>query len=458
MPQYFTDPSITSRGLQNPPSLLDTYVRLMQLQQMKIGREEANLRLAELRRAAKEGAAIRSAYGAGVSPGFNVPATPGRPGIVMPTQINRERILQELARGGETAYLVPEVQQQFATQDYTQEQERVKLADQLQKLDKGQLDNLSTRIGMIGSMAMSVLQAPPEIRPRVYAGVKSQAEQLGLIQPGQAPEQYGPEIEPLLEQQVTQAMSVKDVIDTENRRRELAIREKPKLGEEAPLPPAVEAQKKRIAEAGKASREPNEREQWIKEHPGASTDDYLRFKAGLSQENLTTTTRTMIEAAPKVRWFVDQIKAQIPSVKAQLGPAAGRWSEFWAGKLGATRPEYVKLRANIGLLQTLLMRMHVGARGGVEIMTHFKDLFDQGKFSAENMDAALDAVGAYADEVASMAKRPNFAPIYGPNSGGQAQPTAGPKVALKVGDRKTFPNGNVAEWDGTGWVLIQQAK
>ena len=70
-----------------------------------------------------------------------------------------------------------------------------------------------------------------------------------------------------------------------------------------------------------------------------------------------------------------------------------------AGRVGAPNPEFTKLRTDIGLLQTALMRMHVGARGGEQIMAHFADLIDSSKQDPQNLKAALDEIKAYAQEV-----------------------------------------------------------
>ena len=117
------------------------------------------------------------------------------------------------------------------------------------------------------------------------------------------------------------------------------------------------------------------------------------------QDALTTTTKDMVLAAPKVLALADRISKLVDSQAQQLGPAAGRWSEFMAGKVGSPNPEFTKLRTDVGLLQTLLMRMHVGSRGGEYIMHHFQDLIDTGKQSPENLKAALGEIVTYAHDV-----------------------------------------------------------
>jgi hypothetical protein len=86
----------------------------------------------------------------------------------------------------------------------------------------------------------------------------------------------------------------------------------------------------------------------------------------------------------------------------QLGPAAGRWNEFMAGKVG-DGPAFAKLRTDMGLLQTKLMQVHVGARGSEVMLEHFKNLADSGKMNYATLTNALAAEYNYVNE---MAKRP----------------------------------------------------
>lgn len=121
-------------------------------------------------------------------------------------------------------------------------------------------------------------------------------------------------------------------------------------------------------------------------------------------ERTTAATRTMQEASPKVLTLANRVEQDIDENVKQLGPAASRWSEFMAGTVGAPNPAFTRLRTNVGLLSTLLMRMHVGARGGEHIMEHFKDLMNSGKQSPENLKAAIEEIKLYAQDVQSEGK------------------------------------------------------
>jgi hypothetical protein len=142
------------------------------------------------------------------------------------------------------------------------------------------------------------------------------------------------------------------------------------------------------------------------------------------QTDLTAATKSMVEAAPGVITLANRVKQLMAAKDAKgnpvldLGPGASRWQEFMAGKVGSSNAEFTKLRTDIGLLSTKLMRMHVGARGGELIMQHFKDLIDSGKQSPENLNAALDEIIQYAQDTAGEGKGGGGKEFTLPSSGG----------------------------------------
>ncbi|MEE8608682.1 MAG: hypothetical protein V3S55_13835 [Nitrospiraceae bacterium] len=96
---------------------------------------------------------------------------------------------------------------------------------------------------------------------------------------------------------------------------------------------------------------------------------------------------------PSVRDAMTQIKNL--EAEGKLGMLAGRYNEFMAGKIGAGDPNFARLRTTISLLQTGLMVPHVGARGGVRLLEHFKAQFNTGYMSAATLEAALGAIESF---------------------------------------------------------------
>lgn len=112
----------------------------------------------------------------------------------------------------------------------------------------------------------------------------------------------------------------------------------------------------------------------------------------------TSSTRTMAEMAPKIQYFVEKVREDLPAAKA--GAVSSRL-QTGAAKLGVASAGFTRYRTNVGLLKTALLRMHVGARGGQEMMKHFTDLIDAGTASPTMMNAALDEISDYAKSMQS---------------------------------------------------------
>jgi hypothetical protein len=148
----------------------------------------------------------------------------------------------------------------------------------------------------------------------------------------------------------------------------------------------------------------------------------------------TGPTRSMAEVAPRVIGFVDRISTLLDNNEKQLGPLQGRWNEFKQGKLGLPNQGMAQVRTNLSLLETALMRMHVGARGGEQMMEHFHDMIGGLKQNPENIRAALGEIRDYAVQVAGE-RGPQAPPAPAPAA--PAGKAAGPKVENWVRDPKT---------------------
>jgi hypothetical protein len=122
-----------------------------------------------------------------------------------------------------------------------------------------------------------------------------------------------------------------------------------------------------------------------------------RARLDQSVNGATQNIKTQGQMASMLLDHVPNIQTEIADLgaKGKLGPLAGRYSEFMAGKVGDGDPDYVQLRTDLGLFQTALMKAHVGARGSEKIMEHFKNLLDSGKFSPEALNAAMNTVKGY---------------------------------------------------------------
>lgn len=203
----------------------------------------------------------------------------------------------------------------------------------------------------------------------------------------------------------------KDTTTHEDRDRAFrTFREKHGIPESTPLTGAQETQA--IADYNKLVKPPTpekgvtlvvpgpEGARVVKALPGQTLPSGAVTPQGLTSMTLPTTmTRNMVEKAPRVTYFVDRMLTLIAQNEKELGPLAGRWSELMAGRIGRKEIGYTKIRADAKLLQTALMNMHVGARGGTELLHHFASLMDQAIQDPENLKASLGEIRDYAEFV-----------------------------------------------------------
>ena len=165
----------------------------------------------------------------------------------------------------------------------------------------------------------------------------------------------------------------------------------------------------------------------------------------LAKEQATTTaaTRVMQETAPKVRALANEVESALGKIEA--GPFASRYQDFMAGKIGAPNPDFIAYKDNAELLSTLLMRMHVGARGGEKFMDKFENMIGAGKQSPENMKSALRVIRRYADITEKAKPGDEIGVPEGAERGGAPVKIQTPAdaAALPAGTRFTTPDGQV---------------
>jgi hypothetical protein len=119
--------------------------------------------------------------------------------------------------------------------------------------------------------------------------------------------------------------------------------------------------------------------------------------------------------------------------EGKLGPVAGRWNDFMAGKFGAGDADYAALRAKMGLSTTAMMQAHLGSRGGAFMLEHFEDLANAGKMDGATLRAGINSEINYMKERAADPNPPNYTTQGKAGqtafSGNNQQQTTGPKYS-----------------------------
>lgn len=143
---------------------------------------------------------------------------------------------------------------------------------------------------------------------------------------------------------------------------------------------------------------------------------------------LTGPSRTMIEKAPSVIDLAQKSIELVNQNQQKLGPVRGRIREFTVGTLGAKDPSFQALRTNLSLLSSLLLQMHVGSRGGQQMIQRFDKKLTAAGPDPDNLKSTLNEIIAYANEKIAQGQAAGMGAAAGttPTPGATAQPKPAP--------------------------------
>ena len=163
-----------------------------------------------------------------------------------------------------------------------------------------------------------------------------------------------------------------------------------------------------------------------KGHDLATTDSArIRAASANNPDALTSTMKTMKQQAKATLPQIDKALDETERIANKLGPAEGRWNDFWQGKVGADDPDYAHYKDEIGMVSTAVTLAHARGRMSNELFEHFQKMFDAGKQSPENLIQALNVAKEWLGSYAQM----------GEQGSASAQPTQAPKGG---GNKPTF--------------------
>ena len=90
------------------------------------------------------------------------------------------------------------------------------------------------------------------------------------------------------------------------------------------------------------------------------------------------------------------------AIANDLGPGAGRWNDFWQGKVGAGDPAFAHYKDEVAFVSTAVTLAHARGRMSNELFEHFQQMFDAGKQDADNMKEALTVAKEWLTGYANM--------------------------------------------------------
>lgn len=160
-----------------------------------------------------------------------------------------------------------------------------------------------------------------------------------------------------------------------------------------------------------------------------ATTESARIRASSANDptKLTNTMKTMKQQAQSTLPGIDRALDETEKVAGLLGPTAGRWNDFWQGKVGSGDPKYAHYKDEIGLVSSAVTLAHARGRMSNELFEHFEKMFDAGKQSPENMIQALNVAKEWLTDYAKMGDAP------------QQQGGGGKEIHYKVVNGKLVP-------------------
>jgi len=124
-------------------------------------------------------------------------------------------------------------------------------------------------------------------------------------------------------------------------------------------------------------------------------------KLGASEAEKVNVARQLTSSNGLFSMVESDLSAFKPEELTTIG---AHFNEFLTGGIGTGDTRYAALRTHMGLLSTALMQAHVGSRGSVAFMEHFKGLADQGKMNGDILKTSIGAERQYVEEKAMRPK------------------------------------------------------
>ncbi len=218
------------------------------------------------------------------------------------------------------------------------------------------------------------------------------------------------------------AEAAKDVIGAKTAATEEIIGKKADIageaaGKKAQTASDLEAQKQKNRKELQTMRGAIQRE--LKADKGA---------AGAGGTKVTPRIQAMADMSRATLPRIDSLMGETQAVQDMLGPALGRWNDFWTGKVGAPNPRFAHYMDEMAFLESAITLAHSQGRVSNLIFEQFKKVFNSGKQAPENMMEALKVAKEWLSGYAEMA------PSGIPNT-----PSGGKGVTHKFENGKIVP-------------------
>lgn len=150
----------------------------------------------------------------------------------------------------------------------------------------------------------------------------------------------------------------------------------------------------------------------------------LKASAANDPNKLTTASKNMVQLAKSLLPEID-VADQLTRTMSGIGPIKSRWRDLWAGKVGEPDPAFIEYKDHMNFLMTGITLAHARGRMSNELFEHFQEMFNAGKQSPENMEAALKVARNWMENYSNLGETVAKPPTPKPAGGGGPKPPAG---------------------------------
>lgn len=153
--------------------------------------------------------------------------------------------------------------------------------------------------------------------------------------------------------------------------------------------------------------------QAIQVSPGSTVPGNAETGTGVNTMSTPTAqSRNMGEMASTVLQQTPRIIDEVKTLQNKFGPAAGRWNELYANKIGADDPEFTGLDSDLDLLSSAIVRTHFGAKGGQQYREALKKQFGEAQ-TADDLISRIQHADEWIQGYAKMAGHGGGGPQVG---------------------------------------------
>jgi hypothetical protein len=147
--------------------------------------------------------------------------------------------------------------------------------------------------------------------------------------------------------------------------------------------------------------------QVIRATPGMQLEPGTQTPSGFAEGGRPTQMmRNTAQRATQAVQGIPSVRAELSTLRDQLGPVSGRWNEFMQGKVGMENPQFAGLRADLLMLSSAVALAHAQGRLPENLRAEFDAAINAPKQNADNLISILDHIQPWLERASAAGEGP----------------------------------------------------